>query len=30
VGSLMVYDEVHVIVSVVMEINSEEFNVQPM
>jgi hypothetical protein len=26
----MVYDEVHVIVGVVMEINSEEFNVQPM
>jgi hypothetical protein len=30
VGSLMVYDEVHVIVGVFMEINSEEFNVQPM
>ena len=30
VGSLMVYDEVHVIVGVVMKINSEEFNVQPM
>jgi hypothetical protein len=30
VGSLMVYDEVHVIVGVVMEINSKEFNVKPM
>jgi hypothetical protein len=30
VGSLMVYDEVHVIVGVVMEINSKEFNVQSM
>jgi hypothetical protein len=30
VGRVMVYDEVNVIVGVVMEINSEEFNVQPM
>jgi hypothetical protein len=30
VGILMAYDETHVIVGVVMDINSEEFNVQPM